>query len=86
MTSIASFVENTNISTAYQEFCKNLHQIGVTEDLIREKEKEILEILRPQSMAAGSQIGGSNTGDKGQLQLAGYVGPLQKRFLQISSH
>ena len=73
--SIASFVEDTNTPKAYKKFCKKLHEIGITEDLISQKEPEILEILRsenkvasssqildilgPENMFANSQIGGS---------------------------
>ena len=58
--SIASFVKDADTRRAYRQFCKNLHQIGVTEDMIRQKENEILEVLRSQSTAASSQIGSSN--------------------------
>ena len=59
VTSIASFVENTNTGEAYKQFCRSLYQIGVTEDIIRKKEKEILEILGSQStVSSGGNIGG----------------------------
>ena len=58
--SIASFVKDADTRRAYRQFCKNLHQIGVTEDMIRQKENEILEILISQSTAASSQISSSN--------------------------
>ena len=58
--SIASFVKDADTRRAYRQFCKNLHQIGVTEDMIRQKENEILEVLRSQSTAASSQISSSN--------------------------
>ena len=72
VTSIASVVENVNTREAYKEFCGNLHRIGVTEDMIRQKEREILKILRPQGMVAGSQVGGSNIRNQGQFLGAGF--------------
>ena len=71
VTSTASAVENVNTKEAYKQFCGNLHRIGVTEDMIRQKEREILEILRPQGMVAGSQVGGSNIRNQGQFLGAG---------------
>ena len=84
ITSIASFAENANTRKAYKQFCRNLHKIGVTEDMIRQKEAEILDILRSQSSIAtsggntgeqsqslGAGIGGSNIGDQGQSLGAG---------------
>lgn len=65
--SIASFAENINSRNAFDQFCKRLYEIGVTEDTIREKENEILEILRPKNMVAGSLIEDSNMKDQGQL-------------------
>ena len=67
VTSIASFADTTNTRMAYKQFCKNLYQIGITEDMILEKEQEILEILRSQGTVASGQIGGSNIGDQCQL-------------------
>ena len=78
--SIASFAANINTQTAYKQFCRDLYQIGVTEDMICRKENEILEILGSQGMVARSRMGGSNAGDQGQLLEAGplstYVQPL----------
>lgn len=64
--SIASFAANINTQTAYKQFCRDLYQIGVTEDMICRKENEILEILGSQGMVARSRMGGSNAGDQGQ--------------------
>ena len=64
ITSIASFAANTNTESAYQQFCKDLHQFGATEDMIREKQDQILEILRSQDMVASSRIGGSGDQDQ----------------------
>ena len=73
VTPIASFAANTDTEMAYKQFCTYLHQkIGATEDIIRQKEGEILEILRSQGMIAGSQIGGSKVGDQDRKLEAAY--------------
>ena len=64
VTSIAAFAATANTETAFEQFCKELYQIGATEDMIRQKEDKILEILSSQGMAASSQIGDDDTGDK----------------------
>ena len=68
VTSIASFVANTNTSTetAYEQFCRDLYQVGATEDMMREKEDQVLEVLRSQDMVASIGVGGS--GDQDQEQ------------------
>ena len=65
VTSIAAFAANTNTDTetAYIQFCKDLYEIGVPEDLIQKKEDEIRGILESQGMVASSQVGSSDTGD-----------------------
>ena len=57
--SITSFAGSINTKKAYKKFCKNLFQIGVTSEMISEKEKEILDIFNAQSTATSSQIGDS---------------------------
>ena len=69
ITSIASFAANTT-ETAYEQFCKDLYQVGVTEDMLRRKEDRILEILRSQGMVASSRIGGSFVREQDQLVTA----------------
>ena len=83
VTSIVSFTENINTREAYKQFCRNLYQIGVTEDMIRLKEKEILKILRPENMAASSQISSGNIGGQRQLLGTGYSNT--KTLLHTSS-
>ena len=68
ITSIASFAANTNSETAYKHFCNELYRVGATEDIVREKEDKILEILTSQSMVASSQIDGSGGQDQDQDQ------------------
>ena len=38
MASITSFAESVNTKKAYKRFCKNLFQIGVTSEMINQKE------------------------------------------------
>ena len=64
VTSIASLAANTNTNTAYRQFCKDLGRAGVTEDVIRQKEDKVLQILRSQGIVAGSENSGSNIGDQ----------------------
>ena len=71
ITSIASFAANTNTETAYKQFCKDLHLIGITGYRIRYKEDEILEILKSQGMVA-SQIVASDTRDEDQVLETAY--------------
>ena len=64
--------EDPVLETAYKEYCKDLYSIGVTEDMIRQNEGKIRDILRSRGMVAsnnagGSNAGGSNIGDRGQL-------------------
>ena len=71
--SIASFAANTNPEIAYKQFCKDLYQIGVTEEIIQQKEDqilEILEILRSQVMVTSSPI--DNTEDEDQALETAY--------------
>lgn len=71
LTSIASFAMNPNTPAAYKRFCEDLYQIGVTEEMILLKEKEILALLKSQGMVAGDQFGGKNIQDQTRLLGAG---------------
>ena len=84
ITSIVCFAANTDTKTAYKQFCNDLYQIGVTEDMVQGKEDRILEILRSQSMVASSQIRGSNARD--QDQVLDILGAAYKRFFQDLHH
>ena len=56
---------------SYKHFCKDLCQIGITEEIIRRKENKILEILKSQGMVASSQIIASDTTEEDrQLEVA----------------
>ena len=70
--SIAAFAANADPEIAYDQFCNDLCQIGITEDIIWQKKDGILEILRSQGMVAKSPIGGSGTSDKDQVLEAAY--------------
>ena len=63
--SIASFSAKTGTKAAYKKFCEELYGCGVTKDLVRQKEDEILDTLRSQGMIA------RNT--RGQSQLLGNI-------------
>ena len=65
VTSIASFAANTKTEIAYKQFCKDLYQIGVTEDIIQQKKGQILKILKSQGMVTSSPI--DNIGDEDQV-------------------
>ena len=58
--------EDQIIEAAYEQFCKELFQIGVTEDLIPPRYK-VLGILKSRGMVASHQSSGSNMGGKGKL-------------------
>lgn len=65
LSSIASFAANPNTEIAYKQFCGDVYEIGVTEDMIHQQEDNILEILRSQGMITRSQTSGSNSGGQG---------------------
>ena len=71
LTSIAAFAMNPNTLAAYKQLCEGLHQIGVTEEMLHLKEKEILACLKSQGMVAGDQIRGKNIQDQSRLLEAG---------------
>ena len=54
------------LETDYEQFCKDLYEVGMTEALMPPKD-EILKMLKSRGMVSSSQAGSSNTGDKGQL-------------------
>ena len=78
--SIISFAAKTNTETAYKQFCEDLYQIGVTEDMTRQEKDRILDLLGSQSMVASSQLGGSKARDQGQV--LGILEAAYKRFFQ----
>ena len=62
---IASFAASADTEMAHKQFYKVLCQIGITEDIIRQREKEIREILRSQGMVS-SQVVVRDSRDKAQ--------------------
>ena len=72
ITSIATFATTANTQIAYKQFYNDLCQIGITEDTLRQKEDEILEILRSQGMVSSSQVIASDTTEEDQLLEAAY--------------
>ena len=65
--SITSFAGSINTKKAYKTFCKNLYQIGVTSDMISQKQEEILSIFKPQIIASNGQMGDNDTRNPCQL-------------------
>ena len=72
LTSIAALAANTNTEIAFQQFRKDLFQIGVPEDLIQRNTDKIREILESQGMVASRQICSSDTRDKDQVLETAY--------------
>ena len=66
--SIVSFAGSINTKKAYKKFCKGLFEIGVTADIIKQKEKEIQDMLKP---ATSNQIDDSTFVDPNQLPEVG---------------
>ena len=54
--SIVSFAASTNTKKTYKKFLKGLVNIGVTAEMISEKEKEIQGIFKPQNPATRNNI------------------------------
>ena len=61
-----SFAGSINTRKAYKKFCKNLFQVGVTSEMIKQKEKEILDIFNTQNTTS-SQIDGGGIADQSQI-------------------
>ena len=59
--SITSIAGSINTKKAYKKFCKGLFDIGVTKEMIGEKEQEIRNIFNPQNSVTSSQIGDDST-------------------------
>ena len=56
--SVASYAGSVKTQRAFKKFCQNLYQSGVRAEMIKEKEKEILDIFQPKNTSG--QIGDSN--------------------------
>lgn len=64
MDSITAFAGSVSSRRAYKEFCKNLSQIGVTAEMINQKESEIFEIFKAQNTAISGRIRNSPIEDQ----------------------
>ena len=69
--SIVSLAGSINTKHAYKKLIKDLLAIGVTADMIKEKENEIKHILRPQQPAVSSQMDESTFVGPNQLPTFG---------------
>ena len=73
--SITSFAASVNTKKAYKKFLKNLHTIGVTPDMISQKEAEILNIFETQNIAISGQSDDSKLASQSQLpKVSGFSG------------
>lgn len=68
MDSITSFAESPNARKAFKEFCRNLSQLGVTAEMIKEKGPEILNIFKSHSVAISGQTCDGNTADQSAVR------------------
>ena len=69
--SLASLPGSINTKNAYKRLCKNLFQIGVTSEMITQKEGEILNMFsQPQDTVAGDE-GENSDSIAGQSQPSG---------------
>ena len=59
---------------AYKRFCKNMFQLGVTSEMLTQKEAEILNIFnQPQDTATGGEgDNGGNIADQKKLLAVSY--------------
>lgn len=65
--SITSFAGSVNTKRAFKKFCKNLFEVGVTAEIISQKESEILNILNPHNTVISGLEDDSNLADQSQL-------------------
>ena len=65
--SVTSLPGSVNTKKAFKKFFKGLYEIGVTAEMIRQKEGEIRNIFKPQKAATISDIDGSTFANQNQL-------------------
>ena len=65
--SITSFAGSVNTKRAFKKFCKNLFEIGVTAEIISQKESEILNILNPNNQVISDLEDDSSLADQSRL-------------------
>ena len=69
--SFASLAASINTKMAYQRFCKKLFQMGVTSEMITQKEGDILNMLnQPQDTVTSD--GGNSSVNSAQLLTVSY--------------
>lgn len=73
MDSITSFAGSVNFKKAYKKFCKNLFQVGVTAEMINQKEREILNIFKSNSSAISLLIPDDPNADQSQLPIVSLI-------------
>ena len=62
--SLTSLPGSVNTKKAYKRFCKNLLQMGVTSDMIAQREGDILNMLnQPQDIDTGPSVRGNGSGN-----------------------
>ena len=67
--SISTLAGSINTKKAFKKFCQNLYQIGVRADLIKEKEREILDIFKAQNTDTNNlDVDVGNTADQNKPQ------------------
>ena len=85
--SINSYAGSINTKKAYKRFCKGLFEIGVTADMIRQKEEEIRNIFKSQATSGqigdSSQLGGSSQRG-GSSQIGDSTTTDQSQLLPVS--
>ena len=82
--SITSFAGSTHTKKAYKEFCRSLFQIGVTSEMLRQKNTDILNIFRPQNAALfNSQMDDSNIVGQSQLPPVSNFPSLKLKFSSV---
>ena len=69
--SIVSFPGSINTKKAYKRFCRGLFNIGVTADMIGQKEREIQDIFKPQHPSSSNQLDDSTFVDRNRLPEVG---------------
>ena len=75
--SITSFAGSINTKNAYKKVFKGLYDIGVTADMMRQKETEILNMFKHQNSVISGQTDDDNITEESQLPaVSSYFGNL----------
>ena len=69
--SISSFAGSIGTKKTFKKFCNSLHQIGVTAELISQKEREILNIFQSQNAVSSNQIVDGTMEDETEISVVG---------------